>query len=115
MPSLNGDSMSNDFKFERKRFSCAGTITLDDPALSVSITIAGGEAVILGPLVVILKDIHDVELKINLTSTEGEVRFYLEGTNELWVYLNVTISNGDVLEGNTRFLLCKECREVHPI
>jgi hypothetical protein len=100
MPSLNGDSMSNDFKFELRFFSCAGTITLDDHALSVSITIAGGAGVTVRPLVGVLKDTPDVKLKIHLTSTDGEVRFYLEGTNELCVYLNITIPNGDVLEGH---------------
>jgi hypothetical protein len=54
---------------------------LDDHALSVSITIAGGAGVTVGPLVGVLKDTPDVELKIHLTSTDGEVRFYLEGTN----------------------------------
>ena len=83
MPSLNGDSMSNDFKFELRFFSCAGTITLDDHALSVSITIAGGAGVTVGPLVGVLKDTPDVELKIHLTSIDKEVRFYLKGINKL--------------------------------
>jgi hypothetical protein len=100
MPSLNGDFVSNDLKFEPRFFSCAGTITLDDHALSVSIIIAGGAGVTVGSLVGVLKDGPDVELKIHLTPTDGEVRFYLEGINELWVYLNVTIPNGDVLEGH---------------
>jgi len=92
--------MSNDFKFELRFFSCAGTVTLDDHALSVLITIAGGAGVTVRPLVGVLKDTPEVELKFHLTSTGGEVRFYLEGTNELCVYLNITIPNRDVLEGH---------------
>jgi hypothetical protein len=97
---LNSDSVSNDLKFKPYFFLYADTIILDNHVFLALITITRGVGVTIRSLVSILKNSPDVELKIYLTSIDKEVRFYLKGINKLWVYLNVTIPNRDVLKGH---------------